>query len=293
MMDGEVSGATPLDVRRTLAWMVVSCLLFALVMVCVRMFLVDLPPIQTVFMRYVVGILLLFPLVAGSLRSLPIKDTWRLLVVRALCHALAVIFWFYAIMRIPLAEVNALLNLGPVYATLGAAVYFGERLRLRRLTAIAVSFLGALVIIKPGFAEFNLGTLAVLVTAPLFAVSDLIAKALKARLDDTLIIIALSAGIALATFLPTLLVWQPISTTNWIGIFAIGGCATLGHVTLMKSFQGPMWAAQTGKYIQLLFVVMFGIALFDEIPVLSTLVGAVIVLVAVTYIAFRESRVRN
>jgi len=293
MTDGEVNGAPPLDVRRTLAWMVASCLLFALVMVCVRLFLVDLPPIQTVFMRYVVGILLLVPLVAGSLRSLPISHTWRMLVARALCHALAVIFWFYAIMRIPLAEVNALLNLGPVYATLGAAVYFGEKLRLRRLTAIAVSFLGALVIIKPGFAEFNLGTLAVLVTAPLFAVSDLIAKALKARLDDKLIIIALSAGIALATFIPALVVWQPISTMNWIGIFAIGGCATLGHITLMKSFQGPMWAAQTGKYIQLLFVVLFGIALFDEIPVLSTLVGAVIVLVAVTYIAFRESRVRN
>ena len=61
-----------------------------------------------------------------------------------------------------------------------------------------VSFLGALVIIKPGFAEFNLGTLAVLVTAPLFAVSDLIAKALKSRLDDNVIIITLSGGIALA-----------------------------------------------------------------------------------------------
>ena len=67
MTGSDMSAATPQDVRRTLAWMVASCLLFALVMVCVRLFLVDLPPIQTVFMRYVVGILLLMPLVAGSL----------------------------------------------------------------------------------------------------------------------------------------------------------------------------------------------------------------------------------
>ena len=290
MTAGDVSATSPLEIRRTLAWMVTSCLLFALVMVCVRLFLVDLPPVQTVFMRYVVGILLLIPLVAGSLRKIRIRDSWQMLFIRAICHALAVLCWFYAIMRIPLAEVNALLNLGPVYATVGAALYFGERLRLRRMTAIVVSFLGALVIIKPGFAEINLGTLAVLVTAPLFAVSDLIAKALKSRLDDNFIIIALSAGIALASLVPALLVWQPMSLMNWIGVFAIGGCATLGHVTLMKSFQGPMWAAQTGKYIQLLFVVLFGMALFDEIPVLSTLIGAVIVLVAVSYIAFREGR---
>ena len=290
MTGSDISAATPLDVRRTLAWMVASCLLFALVMVCVRLFLVDLPPIQTVFMRYVVGILLLMPLVAGSLRSARLKDSWRMLFVRAVCHALAVFCWFYAIMRIPLAEVNALLNLGPVYATLGAALYFGEKLRLRRITAIMVSFLGALVIIRPGFAEFNLGTLAVLVTAPLFAVSDLIAKALKSRLDDNVIIITLSGGIALASLSPALVVWQPMSVMNWVGVFAIGLCATLGHVTLMKSFRGPMWAAQTGKYVQLLFVVLFGIALFDEIPVLTTLLGAVVVLAAVSYIAFREGR---
>jgi drug/metabolite transporter (DMT)-like permease len=77
---------------------------------------------------------------------------------------------------------------------------------------------------------------------------------------------------------------------NWVGILAIGVSATLGHVTLMKSFRGPMWAAQTGKYIQLLFVVLFGITLFDEIPVMSTIMGALVVLGAVTYIAIRESR---
>ena len=81
-----------------------------------------------------------------------------------------------------------------------------------------------------------------------------------------------------------------MSVMNWVGVFAIGGCATLGHVTLMKSFRGPMWAAQTGKYVQLLFVVLFGIALFDEIPVFTTLLGAVVVLAAVSYIAFREGR---
>ena len=278
------------EVRRTLAWMVLSCLLFALVMASVKLFLTDLPPVQSVFLRYVVGIGLLVPLVAGSLRSFNFRPVWKGLALRAFCHALAVLFWFYSIMRIPLAEVNALLNLGPVYATIGAAMWFGEGLKLRRMMAIVISFAGALAIIKPGFAEVNLGTLAVLLTAPLFAVSDLIAKSLKARLDDNVIIIMLSAGVAAATAIPAMLVWQPVSLMNWIGVFAIGIAATLGHVALMKSFQGPMWAAQTGKYVQLLFVVLFGIALFEEIPGLSTVIGALVVLGAVSYIAVREGR---
>jgi drug/metabolite transporter (DMT)-like permease len=256
----------------------------------VKLFLTDLPPVQTVFLRYVVGVLLLIPLVAGTLGGVTVGASWKMLVARAVCHALAVLFWFYSIMRIPIAEVNALLNLGPVYATIGAAIWFGEGLKLRRVMAILISFAGALAIIKPGFVEINLGTIAVLLTAPLFAVSDLIAKSLKQHHDDNLIIIALSVGVAAATAIPAVLVWQPISLMNWVGILAIGISATLGHVTLMKSFRGPMWAAQTGKYIQLLFVVLFGITIFEEIPVMSTVIGALVVLGAVTYIAIRESR---
>ena len=284
------SGDESSAVRLSLAWMVLSSLLFALVMASVKLFLTDLPPVQTVFLRYIVGILLLIPLVVGTVGNFSIGESWKMLMVRALCHALAVLLWFYSIMQIPLAEVNALLNLGPVYATIGAAIWFGEALKLRRMLAIVISFVGALVIIKPGFAEVNLGTLAVMLTAPLFAASDLIAKSLKKHHDDNFIIIAMSAGIAVATAIPAMLVWQPMSVMNWVGVLAIGITATLGHVTLMKSFRGPMWAAQTGKYIQLLFVVLFGITLFDEIPLMSTIAGALVVLGAVSYIAFREGR---
>ena len=76
-------------------------------------------------------------------------------------------------------------------------------------------------------------------------------------------------------------------------MFVIGLAATLGHMSLMRSFVGPMWAAQAGKYVQLLFVILFGITLFDEIPTLSTLAGAMVVLSAVTYIAMREGRRRE
>lgn len=279
-------------VRHTLAWMVVSSMLFAIVMLAVRMFLHDLPPTQTAVLRYTVGICLLLPFAGRMLPQLWRSPVRGALVGRGMLHAVGVSLWFYSITAIPLADVNAILNLSPVWATIGAALFLGERLRLRRVMAILISFAGALIIIKPGFNAIGAGTMAVMGTAAFFAFSDLIAKQLKAHHDDSFIILSLSVTITLVSLPYALIVWQPISLMNWIGILVIGLAATLGHVTLMRSFAGPMWAAQAGKYIQLLFVILFGIALFDEIPTISTLLGALVVLAAVSYIAMREGRTR-
>ena len=178
-------------VRVALGWMVISCLMFALVMVSIRLFLVDLPSEQSVFLRYTIGALMLLPLIGRSVGRVITSPVRGLMAVRALLHGLGFYSWFFGVLRIPLAEVNAMLNLGPVYATLGAVLFMGETLRFRRIAAILVSFVGALIIIKPGFAEINLGTIAVLIAAPMFAGSNLIAKRLKAFENDRTIIFTL------------------------------------------------------------------------------------------------------
>ena len=292
MNDDQVTTNHAAAVRAALGWMVVSSMLFASVMVSVRFFLSDLPSVQTAFLRYVMGVFLLLPFVAGSLPQLWRSPVRKALASRGILHGIAVCLWFFSIQRIPLADVNAILNLGPVWATLGAAVFLGEKLRLRRVSAILISFAGAMIIIKPGFAQIDIGIMAVMCTAAFFAFSDLIAKQLKAHHDDRFIILSLSVTISLITLVPALFVWQPISAGNWVGIILIGTAATVGHVTLLRSFAGPMWAAQSGKYIQLLFVIILGVALFDEIPTTSTLFGALVVLLGVSYIAVREGRQR-
>ncbi|MDB3892197.1 DMT family transporter [Alphaproteobacteria bacterium] len=280
-------------VQKSLAWMTLSCLFFSLVMVSIRLFLTDLPTEQSVFLRYTIGSFMVLPflgLQAAKFWKWKHKGQFAL---RAGLHGAGVYTWFFALLLVPLAEINALLNLGPIYATLGAVIFFGERLKMRRIMAIVISFIGALIVIKPGFSVINIGVIAILATAPLFSMSDLIAKNLKTEHDDSQIIFGLSTGIAILLFVPALFVWQPMSVQNMIGVACISGFATMGHFTLMKAFRGPMWAAQTGKYIQLLFVIIFGIILFDEIPTLSTIVGALVVLASVTYIGIRESQINR
>ena len=113
---------------------------------------------------------------------------------------------------------------------------------------------------------------------------------MKAHHDDNLIIFSLSLGISALLLVPALYVWLPMTGSEWFGVFAIAVCATIGHVTLMRAFRGPMWAAQSGNYVQLVFVVGYGFLLFGVIPALSTLIGALVVCSAVTYLAIRESQ---
>lgn len=80
-------------------------------------------------------------------------------------HAVAVMLWFFAMTQIPLAEVTAMNYMTPVYVTLGAALFLGEKLAFRRIAAILVALIGVLIILRPGFREVSSGHLAMLGTA--------------------------------------------------------------------------------------------------------------------------------
>lgn len=271
-------------------WMMVGVLMFAGVMLTVRLLLIDLPTTQTTFLRYAIGALILVPF-AGRLSLGFLKSKHRsLFLIRACLHGAAVFLWFFAVLHAALADVNAMLNLVPVYVVIGAALMFGEILTVPRMITILVSFSGALLIVRPGFADINIGMLAIFAAGPAFASSELIAKKLKANYDDKMIIITLSVLIALILFIPALLVWEPMTLSHWFGVCLIGLLATLAHVAIMRSFRGPMWASQSGKFIQLLFVAAFGFILFDEVPAITTWAGAFLVMSSISYIAFVEAR---
>ena len=88
--------------------------------------------------------------------------------------------WFFAMTQIPIADVTALGFTSPIFVTLGAALFLASGLRLRRMIAIGIGFAGMLVILRPGLNTLELGAAAMLLAAPLFAASMLLAKRLTA-----------------------------------------------------------------------------------------------------------------
>ncbi len=196
--DRVIASSPPIGQRPLIgiAWMLLTGILFVCVTGIVRYLGSSLPAIEAAFIRYAVGVVLILPVLVRV--RLPRGRALGLSVVRGMVHAVGVMLWFYAMARIPIAEVTAIGYLAPILTTLGAALFLGEHLHARRIAAVVFGFIGVLVILRPGFEIIKLGALAQLLAAPFFAASFLIAKKLTESVDPSVIVALLSVFTTLA-----------------------------------------------------------------------------------------------
>ncbi len=266
-------------------------LCFLGVTVTVRYVGTDLPAAEAAFLRYVFGTLLLLPAFVRLLNGqLVIRDPWTM-GVRGVAHGLGVILWFYAMARIPIAEVTALGYLTPVVVTLGAALFLGETLHARRFIAVVAGFIGVLIIIRPGLQEISVGQLAQLATAPLFAISMLLTKKLTAN-HEPIAIVAVLSLVCTLTLLPlALLNWVTPGLEDLVLLFLTAILATVGHYTMTLAFAyAPLSALQPISFLQLIWATIVGYLLFAEPVDGYVVLGGVIIVASASYIAHREAR---
>jgi len=164
---------------RGIIWVGLSGLLFALLNVFTLIPAQHLNSYVMAFLRYCAGTLILMPLVVriGPYRALH-SNRKGLHLARGMVHACGMFLWFAALPLTSLAEITALGFTGPIFVTIGAALFLGEDVRLRRWAAVLVGFGGAMIIIRPGFSEIGIGAICVLVSTPIFSASNLISKGL-------------------------------------------------------------------------------------------------------------------
>ena len=156
-------------------WMFVTGLLFVAVTAVVKYMGPRVPPAEMAFLRYVLGLVFLIPVLRPLLQTRLTPRQWKLFGLRGAFHAGGVMLWFYAMTRIPIAEVTAMNYLSPVYVAIGAALFLGERLAARRIAAIVIALIGVAVILRPGFRAIEAGHIAMLICAIVFAGSYLLA----------------------------------------------------------------------------------------------------------------------
>ncbi len=209
---------------------------------------------------------------------------------RGTLHAVAVMLWFFAMTRIPLAEVTAINYLAPVYVTLGAALFLGERLALRRIAAVMTALLGAVVILRPGFREIEPGHLAMLLAAVLFGGSYLLAKVTADKVPAAVVVGMLSIVVTLALAPFAYAVWVP-PTWAEIGIlFGVACFATAGHFTMTLAFAAaPVAVTQPVTFLQLVWATALGALAFSEPVDIWVVLGGAIVLASVSFITWRET----
>ncbi|MBV7409104.1 DMT family transporter [Maritimibacter sp. DP1N21-5] len=271
-------------------WMLVTGLLFVIMTAVVKNLGDRLPPAETSFLRYALGLGFLIPML-GPIRAARLdRRTLGIFALRGVAHSAGVILWFYAMTQIPLAEVTAINYLNPVFVTIGAALFFGEALAARRLGAIVAALIGALIILRPGARAIEPGHVAMLATAVFFAVSYLIAGRLAGRVSPAAVVgmLSITVTIGLAPF--ALMNWVTPTPAELGWLFLVAGVATAGHYTMTLAFAAaPLTVTQPVTFLQLVWSVALGALFFDEGLDPWVIGGGTVIISAVTFITWREA----
>ncbi|WP_233192867.1 DMT family transporter [Acidimangrovimonas sediminis] len=275
-------------------WMLGSGFAFVGVNAIVKCLGQSLPSTEAAFLRYALGLVFLIPMLGPILRNRYTPRGVGLFAVRGLVHALGVMLWFYAMARIPMAEVTAMNYLSPVYVTIGAALFLGETLALRRLIAVFAALFGVVVILRPGVQEISHGQMAMLAVAVFFAASYLIAKRLSDEASPAVIVAMLSIGvtIALAPFAAAVWVTPTLHEVFWL--FLTAGFATAGHLMMTHAFKlAPVTVTQPVTFLQLVWATATGALFFAEPVDGWVILGGGIIITAVSFITWREAVIKR
>ena len=257
----------------------------------VRFIGTDLPAAQQAFLRFAFGVPLLVPaLVVAARQGVPMA-AWRLFAARGVVHVIAVILWFYAMARLPVAEVTAIGYLNPVVVMLGGVLLFGERLGWLRAVTVVVALFGAVVVLRPGLREVTDGHLAQVAAACFFAGSYLFAKRLVGLVPAGLVVSVLSVTATLGLLPFALAVWQPVSGVQ-AGLLA--GTAVLGtaaHYAMTRAFAAaPLAVTQPVTFLQIVWASLLGWLAFGEPVDPWVLAGAALIIGAVSVATLTEWR---
>ena len=271
--------------------MLLTGMLFVGVTVAVRYLGTSMNPVQAAFIRYCFGIVLILPLLSrAGVMSLD-RDRLGFHALRGLLHGGGVILWFLAMSRIPISEVTALGFTTPIFVTLGAAVFLSERLKPYRVAAVLLGFIGALLILRPGLRVIDIGALAQLGAAPLFACSYLMAKSATRREASSMIVVLLSVFCTLTLALPALLVWRTPTLEELLLLGLTALLATSGHYCMTRALEAAeVSAVQPFTFLQLVWATILGLILFDETPDVWIWIGGAVIVGSATWMAQQEVR---
>jgi drug/metabolite transporter (DMT)-like permease len=268
--------------------MIVACVAFAGLWVLIRLTSEELHPFAIVVWRNFMGLLWLTPmllLTPGLLRTTQLPRHLQ----RATSGVVATFATFYAVATAPLANVLAINYTAPLVATLGAVLFLGERVRAIRGAALAVGFLGMLLVLRPGAADFSPGLLAAVISAVATAFSLVAIKTLTGMDDPRAVALWSFILTTPASMLLALPWWSWPSVQLWPLLVGIGACAAAGQISLSRAFAlADASAVMPYDFVRFGLITLAGVLLFGEGYDWLTILGGSIILSASIALALRE-----
>jgi len=213
----------------------------------------------------------------------------KLQLIRGFVLAFSTLCFFYAISIISLPKALTLAFVAPITCTAFSPIFLKEKVGIRRWSAVLVGFLGALIVIRPGFIEVNLATLAAVSCGICYGFYFIITRKLS-KSDNSLLTLLFTSVVGLAIislFLPS--VWVYPTLNQWIMMGLIGLIASVAHLFIILSlkYADASKLAPLG-YTEIITNIIISYYFFHELPDNWTYLGLFIIVLSGLYISRRE-----
>ena len=250
----------------------------------------DLSFFQITWARYFFTVLFTLPFMFFFFRK---NLTWttqpKLQIFRGLTLLFANVLFFYSSSVISMAKALTLAFVAPLITTALSPFFLGEKVGFKRWSAVIVGFIGSLIVIRPGFIEFNLASVAALGTGFFYGIYLIITRKLH-RSDSPLLTLLLTGvvGFVIASFLVPV-VWINPTFNQWSLLALMGIFACLGHLFLILSlkYADASKLAPFG-YFEIFTNIILGYYFFSDFPDFWMWIGLLIIISSGIYITIRE-----
>ena len=277
-------------------WMVMGGVMFSMLNTIARFMALQMDPFEAQFLRYLCGLLVILPLVLRSGMSQGFKTFWPTDVKgqfwRGAVHTGGLMLWFIALPKIPLADMTAISFTGPIFIMMGASFFLNEPMHRDRWIAALIGFAGVLVVLLPNLSgDGGRYHLVMLASAPVFAASFLITKALTRYETPGVIVLWQAITVTLFSMPMAFLHWQTPTAWQWVGFIATGILGSAGHYFLTRAFQAAdISSTQSLRFLDLVWSSLLGWFVFSDLPSHATWLGAFIILMSTVWITRREGQ---
>ncbi len=271
--------------------MLCSTVFFGLMVIAIRLASETLHTFEIAFFRNFFGLVAALPLLVRHGPDLLKTTQLPRYGIRCAIGVVSMMAGFWAIGHLPLAQAVALSYSTPIFVTIAAVIFLHEQVRARRWIAVGLGFVGVLIIVRPGSANFSAGTLVALVAAVLSGIVSIQIKQLS-QVDPADRIVFLTTLIWVPmSLVPALTVWEWPQGITWLWVIAAGVMGTGGHMLWTRALKlGEVSALTPISFTQLPIVALAGWLLFQEPVDRWTAIGATVIFAANAYIAHREAQ---
>ncbi|MGI3171572.1 DMT family transporter [Pseudooceanicola sp. C21-150M6] len=248
-------------------------------------------PVMALWARYAGQGIIVLILVAPRLRTVARSNFPGLQLVRSVLLLCATGCFFVGLGYLEIAEATAIMDINPMIITLGAAVFLGEKLGPRRIIAIVIAMIGAMIVIRPGSGVMSWAALFPLGSAIFYSTFSLITRHVGNREDPwtSLLYGALFGSIVMTGIV--LVSWQTPDLTTMVLMAAIACVGTLAQLLFIRAFTaGEAAMLAPFGYVGLIFATFWGYSAFGEVPDIWTVTGAVVIVASGVYVWHRETR---